>query len=90
MAPVDEASTPTRWLLLNTEANVEIDITALDALDDRREELAARNVAVALARVRQELRDDLAPTGFLDRLGPGRMFHTLTTAVEAFRRETGT
>ncbi|MFK4084846.1 SulP family inorganic anion transporter [Kribbella sp. NPDC020789] len=90
LAAVDDAPTPPRWLLLNTEANVEIDITALDALDDLREELAARNITLALARVKQELRDDLAPTGFLDRLGPGRVFYTLPTAVEAFRRETGT
>jgi len=87
LAAVDSAETPVRWLLLNAEANVEIDITAIDALDSLREELTARGVVLALARVKQDLRDDLEAAGFLARLGPGRIFYTLPTAVEAFRQE---
>ena len=78
-----------RWLLLNAEANVEIDITAIDALDALREELADRGIVLALARVKQDLRNDLAAAGFLDRLGPDRIFYTLPTALEAFRNESG-
>jgi high affinity sulfate transporter 1 len=89
LAAVNDAPDQVRWLLLNAEANVEIDITAIDVLDSLREELAARGIVLALARVKQDLRDDLEAAGFLDRLGPGRVFHTLPTAVEAFRRETG-
>ncbi|WP_328520374.1 SulP family inorganic anion transporter [Kribbella sp. NBC_00359] len=88
IAAVDDAEPPVRWLLLNTEANIEIDITALDALDSLREELAGRGIVLALARVKQDLRDDLEAAGFLERLGPHRIFYTLPTAVEAFRRET--
>ena len=84
---MDDAPTPVRWLLLNTEANIQIDVTAVDALDALREELASRGIVLALARVKQELRDDLESAGFLDRLGPGRVFYTLPTAVEAFRAE---
>ncbi|MFD3402072.1 SulP family inorganic anion transporter [Kribbella sp. NPDC058693] len=87
LAAVDDAPTPARWLLLNTEANIQIDVTAIDALDALREELASRGIVLALARVKQELRDDLESAGFLDRLGPGRVFYTLPTAVEAFRAE---
>lgn len=87
LAAVDDAPSPVRWLLLNTEANVEIDITAIDALDALREELQARGIVLALARVKQDLRDDLEAAGFLDRLGPGRLFYTLPTAVEAFQRD---
>ena len=87
LAAVDDAPTPVRWLLLNTEANIQIDVTAVDALDALREELASRGIVLALARVKQELRDDLESAGFLDRLGPGRVFYTLPTAVEAFRAE---
>ncbi|MGY4769079.1 SulP family inorganic anion transporter [Kribbella sp. CWNU-51] len=90
IAAVDAAEPPVRWLLLNTEANIEIDITALDALDSLREELAGRGIVLALARVKQDLRDDLEAAGFLERLGPHRIFYTLPTAVEAFRRETAT
>jgi high affinity sulfate transporter 1 len=85
LAAVDEATTPVRWFLLNAEANVDIDITALDALDALREDLKSRGIVLALARVKQELRDDLDNAGFLDRLGPDRVFYTLPTAVEAFR-----
>ncbi|MEU4292838.1 sulfate permease [Kribbella sp. NPDC026596] len=89
LAAVDTAGTPVRWLLLNTEANIEIDITAIDALDSLREELADRGITLALARVKQELRDDLQAAGFLDRLGPDRVFYTLPTAVEAFHAWSG-
>ncbi|MET9311906.1 sulfate permease [Kribbella sp. NPDC003505] len=87
LAAADDSPTPVRWLLLNTEANVEIDITAIDALDALREDLAARGIVLALARVKQDLRDDLEAAGFLERLGPGRVFYTLPTAVEAFKKE---
>lgn len=90
LAAVDDAPTPARWLLLNAEANVEIDITAIDALDTLREELEARGVVLALTRVKQDLRDDLDAAGFLERLGADRVFYTLPTAVEAFHRATGT
>ncbi|NIK59226.1 SulP family inorganic anion transporter [Kribbella shirazensis] len=89
LAAVDHAATPVRWLLLNAEANVEIDITAIDALDTLREELEARGIVLAMARVKQDLRDDLEAAGFLDRLGPDRVFYTLPTAVEAFHRDNG-
>ncbi|WP_328999540.1 sulfate permease [Kribbella sp. NBC_00709] len=87
LAAVDDAATPVHWLLLNTEANVEIDVTAIDALDALREELADRGIVLALTRVKQDLRDSLEAAGFLDRLGPGHVFFTLPTAVEAFRSQ---
>jgi high affinity sulfate transporter 1 len=85
LAAVDAAPDPVRWLLLNAEANVEIDITAVDALDSLREELVRRGIALALVRVKQDLRDDLEAAGFLDRLGPDHVFFTLPTAIEALR-----
>ena len=74
------------WLLLNTEANVRADLTAVDALDDLRRELDRRGVVLALARVKSELHADLERAGFLDRLGAGRVFMTLPTAVQAYVR----
>jgi sulfate permease, SulP family len=75
-------------LLLNAEAIVEIDITAIDALESLRAELERRGIVLALARVKQDLRDDLEAADFVDRLGPARIFLTLPTAVEAFRKQT--
>jgi high affinity sulfate transporter 1 len=88
LAAVDASPEPVQWLLLNAEANVEIDITAIDALDALREELAQRGIVLALARVKQDLRDDLEAAGFLDRLGREHVFLTLPTAVEAFHTRT--
>ena len=63
LAAVDEAAHPVEWLLINAEANVEVDLTALDALAGLRRELEARGVVLALARVKQDLLDDLAAAG---------------------------
>ncbi|WP_092784276.1 sulfate permease [Actinokineospora terrae] len=84
LAAVAAAPTRARWLLLNAEAIVDIDLTAVDALEDLRAELADRGVVLALARVKQELRVDLARTGFLERVGEDHVFTTLPTAVRAF------
>lgn len=74
----------TRWFVLNTEAISGIDVTAADLLEEVRAEITARGVVFALARLKQDLRDALAPTGILDRIGPDRIFLTLPTAVRAF------
>ncbi len=36
----------------------------------------------------EDLRDALRPSGLLDRIGEDRLFPTLPTAVQAFRRDT--
>ena len=84
LAAVDGAPWPVEWFLLNAEANVEVDLTALDALDDLREELASRDIVFALARVKRDLRDDLDAGGFTERVGEDRIYMTLPTAVAAY------
>lgn len=74
------------WFLLNAEAVVEVDITAVDALESLRSSLERRGIVFAIARIKQDLRDSLAPSGILERIGPDRLFPTLPTAVAAFRR----
>ena len=86
LAAVERTSGQVQWFVLNTEAIVEIDITAMDVLETPAP--GARRTAavvVALARVKQDLRNELAPTGFLERIGEDHIFPTLPTAVEAFR-----
>ncbi|MGW5718623.1 SulP family inorganic anion transporter [Amycolatopsis sp. NPDC003865] len=75
----------TRWFVLNAEANVELDVTAADALDRLREDLARRGVVFAMARVKQDLRDDLVAAGLVAKVGEERIFPTLPTAVRAYR-----
>ena len=52
---VDEASEPVRWFLLNAEANVDLDVTGADALEQLRAELERRGIVFAMARVKEEL-----------------------------------
>ncbi len=76
LAAVRDAPTDTHWLLLNVEAVVEVDSTAIDALEALRAELADRGVVFAMARVKQDLRDDLRQAGFVDAVGEDRIFMT--------------
>ncbi|WP_343243683.1 sulfate permease [Streptomyces sp. SID13726] len=85
LAAVDEQTTPVRWFVLNAEANVEVDITALDAVDELRRQLTDRGVVFALARVKQDLLNDLKAYGLADAVGPELIFPTLPTAVAAYR-----
>jgi len=85
LAAVDENHGVVEWFVLNAEANVEVDLTALDALDRLRDELSRRGIVFAMARVKQDLRDSLAAAGLLARIGEDRIYMTLPTAVEAFK-----
>lgn len=82
---VDEADEPVRWFLLNAEANVELDVTGADALEQLRAELERRGIVFAMARVKEELREQLAKTPLLTHVGEDRIFATLPTAVDAYR-----
>ena len=84
LASVDTAPEPVEWFLLNAEANVLVDLTAVDTLDELREELDRRGVVFAMARVKQDLRNDLEAAGFLHRMGEDRVFFTLPTAIRAY------
>ncbi|MFB7394688.1 SulP family inorganic anion transporter [Streptomyces sp. NPDC056191] len=85
LAAVAEQSGPVHWFVLNAEANVEVDITALDSVDELRRELSRRGVVFAMARVKQDLRDDLDAYGLTESVGADLMFPTLPTAVTAYR-----
>ena len=84
LAAVDQAPNPVEWFLLNAEANIEVDLTALDALDELRRVLAERGIVFAMARVKAELHELLISGGFVDKVGDQRSFMTLPTAVDAY------
>jgi high affinity sulfate transporter 1 len=85
LAAVDQNAEPVEWFVLNAEANVEVDLTALDILDQLRAELESRGIEFAMARVKQDLRVSLEAAGLVDKIGEDRIFMTLPTAVEAYR-----
>ncbi|MET7772744.1 sulfate permease [Nocardia sp. NPDC005366] len=76
---------PVRWFVLNAEANVEVDLTALDAVEQLRSELAEQGIVFAMARVKQDLLDDLDAFGLTRKIGASHLYPTLPTAVEAYR-----
>lgn len=85
LAAVEAESTSVEWFVLNMEANVTVDITALDAVNALREELSKRHIVFALARVKQELMTDLQSYGLIDSITFERIFPTLPTAIAAYR-----
>jgi sulfate permease, SulP family len=76
---------PARWFVLNVEANVEVDFTALEALDQVRDELARDGTILALARVKQDLLVRLQAFGLAKAIGPSLLFPTLPSVVDAYR-----
>ncbi|WP_230689238.1 SulP family inorganic anion transporter [Catellatospora paridis] len=86
LAAVDEAA-DVRWFVLNAEAIVEVDITAMEAVEELRNELTQRGIVFGLARVKQELMDEMVSFGLADAVGRDRIFHTLPTVVDAYRAE---
>jgi len=78
-----------RWFVLNVEANVEVDFTALESLDALREEITQRGAIFALARVKQDLLVRLEAFGLAEKIGADRLFPTLPTAVDAYERWAG-
>lgn len=86
LAAVDDAGPVVEWVVLNTEANVEIDLTATDMLEHLRAELASRGIVLALARVKHDLAVYLDRAGFASRVGTDHIYPTLPTALEGFHR----
>lgn len=82
---VERQDGPVRWLLLNVESNVEIDSTAVAALDELRHQMEERGILLALARVKQDLAVQLVRAGFMQKVGTERVFPTLPTALEGYR-----
>ncbi len=85
-AAVDDAVPACRWFVLNAEANVEVDLTSVDTLETLRQSLTERQVTFAMARVKNDLRQQLEAAGFAQRVGDELIFPTLPTAVDAYAR----
>jgi SulP family sulfate permease len=75
---------PIEWMLLNFEANVQVDLTSVDALGELLDELEQRGIKLALARVKHDMHEQLDQAGLIDRIGDDHIFDTLPTAVVAY------
>ena len=83
---IEAETIPVEWFVLNMEANVEIDITAIDMLSELRAELAAKNITFAMARVKQDLYLELERAEFLKNIPAEHIYPTLPTAIAAFEQ----
>jgi MFS superfamily sulfate permease-like transporter len=86
LAAVEQQPGGARWFVLNVEANVEVDFTALEAVDALREELTTAGTVFALARVKQDLLVRLQTFGLASKIGTELLFPTLPTAVNAYEK----
>jgi len=83
---VDQAEPPARWFVLDAEANVNLDLTAADALEELRARLDDRGIVFATTHLRTELRAALTTTGWVARVGTDHLFATLPTALAAYEQ----
>jgi sulfate permease, SulP family len=81
---IDSELTPVEWFVLNTEAIVEIDITAMDMLEELYDELAARGITFAMARVKQDLYAQLKRSQLFKKISEERIYLTLHTMILGF------
>lgn len=81
---IESEVTPVEWLVLNTEAIAEIDITAMDMLEELSDELAARGITLAMARVKQNLYAQLKRSPLLKKISEERIYLTLHTMIVGF------
>jgi sulfate permease, SulP family len=81
---IDLEVMPVEWFVLNTEAIVEIDITATDILEELYDELAAKGITFAMARVKQDLYVQLKRSPLLNKISEDRIYLTLHTMILGF------
>ena len=81
---IDEASPSIEWLLIDAEAIVDIDVTAVEALSKLESELERKGVIMAIARASQPLQEILKRAGLTERIGSTHFFPTVRTGVRAF------
>src|SRR5262249_25914585 len=82
-AAIEDAAASVHYVVLNLEASPEIDVTALDMLEQTRNELNENDIGLALARISDPVHGLLRRSGFLERLGESNVFWGVDSAVEA-------
>jgi SulP family sulfate permease len=79
---------PPRWVVLNSEAVIYIDATAVDALHAVRSDLTSQGITFGIARLHAPIRRILDTSGYTRAHGEGLLFYSVRSAVDAYLRET--
>ncbi len=80
-AMVTSAAGRIRTVIIDLDANDDLDITSAEQLDKLADSLSDGDVALALAHVHQPVQQMLQATGLLDKIGPSHVFATLAKAA---------
>ena len=80
----ESGSAPVRWLVLNVEANMHVDVTAARALVRLHRDVSARGVVLGLVRVKHDLEDQLERAGLLTLIPREMIFPTIPTMLAAY------
>ena len=83
---IREAKEKPQWFLLDAEAIIGADTTAVEKLEQIQRELADNNIVLCVARVNDMLRARLDRTGLSERIGRDNFFPTVRAGVEVFKR----
>ncbi len=84
---IEERQPGLRWFALNCEAIVDIDATAVTAIDRLLRQTEQEGLLFCLVRAKRELVEQLDRAGLADRIGRDRMYPTLPSLVDAFYAE---
>ena len=77
---------PVEWFVLNAEAIIEVDITAVDTLERLRATSTDRGTSSRWPASSRTCATSSTAPGCSERIGEDHIFPTLPTAVEAYRR----
>jgi MFS superfamily sulfate permease-like transporter len=78
-----------RWIVVAAEPITDVDVTAAQALSDVLDELDEAGIVLAFAEMKGPVRERLAATGLVDRIGPERFYPTIGQAVRTSVTATG-
>jgi sulfate permease, SulP family len=81
---IDAADPPVEWLLIDAEAIIDIDVTAIEALSTLQRELERKGIVLAIARANHPLQHMLKRAGLTERIGPEHFYPTVRTGVQAY------
>jgi sulfate permease, SulP family len=81
---IEAEATPVEWFALNTEAIVEIDITATDVLEELYDELTDRGITFAMTRVKQDLYAQLQRSQLFTKMNQKHIYLTLHSTIADF------
>jgi sulfate permease, SulP family len=78
------SSSGVEWVVMNAEAWMFLDATAVDALKQLQSDLEQMGVTLCFARLKSREREIFDETGLTDQVGSSRFFPTVQSAVTAF------